>query len=176
MNLENKTVEELKQMCKKKKIPDYSKLLKKDLIKVLSKKMKGGEFDENKINGIYSKNFRISNPEKKYSVASRKNFAESPVYFIALREDNPEIFKSLEQNSQKKNNSLNTKQNPQKKNHLFICTIPDETKPDETKPDETKPDGIKIKLTGEIYAIHKDFLIIKKKRTVTNFFRNLFKK
>ena len=44
MELENKTVEELKQMCKKKKIKGYSKFNKKGLINLLKnhKKVKKG--------------------------------------------------------------------------------------------------------------------------------------
>ena len=137
MNSENKTVEELKQMCKKKNITGYSKLLKEDLIKVLSKKMKGGEFDETKLIGKYSKNFSISSNDKRNCVKSRKNFAASPVYFIALRDDNIELFKSLNTNQKLQN------ENP------FTCSLPDNSK---------------IEVAGEIFAQFNDFLIIRKRK------------
>ena len=126
-------------MCKKKKITGYSKLLKKDLIKVLSKKMKGGEFDETKLIGKYSKNFSISSNDKRNCVKSRKNFAASPVYFIALRDDNIELFKSL--------NTKNTKQKLQNENPSFTCSLPDNSK---------------RAVTGKIFAKFNDFLIIRK--------------
>jgi len=83
MKLEDKTVDELKQLCKKKKISGYSKLLKKDLIKVLSKKMKGGVF-----NGTLLTNH---NKYKKYS-NNIQELSSSNDCFIAFKSDNLELF------------------------------------------------------------------------------------
>jgi hypothetical protein len=47
MKLENKTVEELKNMCRNKKISGYSKLNKQGLINLLNNNKKGGEFPKN---------------------------------------------------------------------------------------------------------------------------------
>ena len=79
MSLKEKKVEELKEMCKQKKISGYSKLKKEDLIKILSKK-KGGNFDIN-INSL--------NNYVKSLVKEIKNKDE---YFIAYETNNEGLF------------------------------------------------------------------------------------
>ena len=88
MKLEDKTVDELKQMCKTKKISGYSKLLKKDLIKVLSKKVKGGAFPKN---GYFNEEMKSQfNPMD--NIETFDQFAASSKYFIATERDNPGLF------------------------------------------------------------------------------------
>ena len=79
MSLREKKVEELKEMCKQKKISGYSKLKKEDLIKILSKK-KGG-------------NFNISINNLNNSVKSLvQNIKNKDEYFIAYEDDNKGLF------------------------------------------------------------------------------------
>ena len=72
MNKE-KSIVELKKMCKKYNITGYSKLNKSDLIKIINKKMKGGNFDESYINSAYAENYmnnshNINSRKKLFSV------------------------------------------------------------------------------------------------------------
>ena len=86
MELENKTVEELKQMCKKKKIKGYSKFNKKGLINLLKnnkKVKKGGGFDLTLINFEESEDPTI----KKYS--------KDPKYFLANSDQNQELLNNI---------------------------------------------------------------------------------
>jgi hypothetical protein len=78
MSLKEKKVEELKEMCKQKKISGYSKLKKEDLIKILSKK-KGGKFDKSNVTSGLPQNVR-----EKYS--NREDV------FIAHASDNEGLF------------------------------------------------------------------------------------
>ena len=79
MNKE-KSIVELKKMCKKYNITGYSKLNKSDLIKIINKKMKGGNFDESNIKDAY------------YPEILRKKMAESPNFFLAFLKDNVNLF------------------------------------------------------------------------------------
>ena len=60
MKLENKTVEELKNMCRNKKISGYSKLNKQGLINLLNNNKKGGYVVKNWMKA-FSNNFAIIN-------------------------------------------------------------------------------------------------------------------
>ena len=85
MELENKTVEELKQMCKKKKIKGYSKFNKKGLINLLKnnkKVKKGGGFDLTLINYNESKDPTII------------NYSNHDKYFLANSAENKELLRN----------------------------------------------------------------------------------
>ena len=85
MELENKTVEELKQMCKKKKIKGYSKFSKKGLINLLKnnkKVKKGGGFDLTLINYNESKDPTII------------NYSNHDKYFLANSAENKELLRN----------------------------------------------------------------------------------
>ena len=69
-DLNNKTVLELKEICKKKELKGYSKLCKDNLVKMLSKNLKkGGDPTEKiivcdyRINNYCTKSYDINNPE-----------------------------------------------------------------------------------------------------------------
>jgi hypothetical protein len=83
MELENKTVEELKQMCKKKKIKGYSKFNKKGLINLLKnnkKVKKGGGFDLTLINYNESRDPTII------------DYSKNNKYFLANSSENEKLF------------------------------------------------------------------------------------
>ena len=85
MELENKTVEELKQMCKKKKIKGYTKFNKKGLINLLKnnkKVKKGGGFDLTLINYNESKDPTII------------NYSKNNKYFLANSAENKELLRN----------------------------------------------------------------------------------
>ena len=85
MELENKTVEELKQMCKKKKIKGYSKFNKKGLINLLKnhkKVKKGGGFDLTLINYNESRDPTII------------NYSNHDKYFLANSAENKELLRN----------------------------------------------------------------------------------
>ena len=76
MSLKEKTVKELKEMCKERKISGYSKLKKEDLIKILSKK-KGGKYFWNNVK-YYYKNEDIIEGHVQNQLKYKDN------YFLAL--------------------------------------------------------------------------------------------
>jgi hypothetical protein len=85
MELENKTVEELKQMCKKKKIKGYSKFNKKGLINLLKnhkKVKKGGGFDLTLINYNESRDPTII------------DYSKNNKYFLANSAENKELLRN----------------------------------------------------------------------------------
>ena len=93
MNKE-KSIVELKKMCKKYNITGYSKLNKSDLIKIINKKMKGGNFDESYITGYYAENYNNNS----HSINSRKKMADSPNFFLAFLKDNVNLFNTKSKN------------------------------------------------------------------------------
>jgi len=113
MSLKEKKVEELKEMCKQKKISGYSKLKKEDLIKILSKK-KGGQF------GKYGEIYTGLSKNYQNQLAIRDD------YFIALESDNKGFFneknnKYYENNENNVNNVNNVKRRVLK---IVKCRLP----------------------------------------------------
>ena len=85
MKLENKTVEELKNICRNKKISGYSKLNKQGLINLLNNNKKGGYVVKNWMKA-FSNNFMITNGTTKIT----KNNLAGNYYnvFVPLKEYN----------------------------------------------------------------------------------------
>lgn len=144
MNKE-KSIVELKKMCKKYNITGYSKLNKSDLIKIINKKMKGGNFDESYIKGAYAENYM----NNFYNINSRKKMADSPNFFLAFLKDNVNLFNK---------NSSNFYRNGEMNNNNEVNRV--------WKPEITVkcslPNGELIEKTGEVYSEHESggFIII----------------
>jgi hypothetical protein len=142
MNKE-KSIVELKKMCKKYNITGYSKLNKSDLIKIINKKMKGGNFDESYIKDAYAENYK----SKFRNINSRKEMADSPNFFLAFLRDNVNLF-NKNSNNFYRNMINNTEVHREWKPEITVnCRL---------------PNGELIEKTGEVYAVHKSrgFIII----------------
>lgn len=143
MNKE-KSIVELKKMCKKYNITGYSKLNKSDLIKIINKKMKGGEFDEK-----YAKvanNFRNNT----HNIYSRKNYFTSPYFFVALEEDNEDLFNEKSNKFYKNEKDMNNNNFRGWKDEITVnCRL---------------PNGDLIEKTGKIHgqynSSHGGYIII----------------
>ena len=149
MNIE-KSIVELKKMCKKYNITGYSKLNKSDLIKIINKKMKGGNFDESYIQGAYSKNYKSNF----YKINSRKEMADSPNFFLAFSKDNVNLF------NEKSNNFYRNKIK-NNENKINNTEVHREWKPEITVKCSL-PNGELIEKTGKVYSQHESrgFIII----------------
>jgi hypothetical protein len=142
MNKE-KSIVELKKMCKKYNITGYSKLNKSDLIKIINKKMKGGNFDESYIKDAYAENYK----SKFRNINSRKEMADSPNFFLAFLKDNVNLFNEKSNNFYR-NMIKNTEVRRGWKPEITVkCSL---------------PNGELIEKTGEVYSEHKSggFIII----------------
>lgn len=106
MKLENKTVEELKNMCRNKKISGYSKLNKQGLVNLLnnSKKVKkGGSFSLNLLPSVRNSPY-ISQPST-YAKNISNLSKESDIY-LAKEEENQEYLNRIQQKNKMKNNII----------------------------------------------------------------------
>jgi hypothetical protein len=137
-------------MCKKYNITGYSKLNKSDLIKIINKKMKGGNFDESYIEHAYAENYKSNF----YKINSRKEMADSPNFFLAFLKDNVNLFNENSNNFYRnkikntENKIKNTKVNREWKPEITVnCSL---------------PNGELIEKTGEVYSSHESggFIII----------------
>ena len=156
MNKE-KSIVELKKMCKKYNITGYSKLNKSDLIKIINKKMKGGNFDESYITDAYAENYK----SKFRNINSRKKMADSPNFFLAFLKDNVNLFNENSNNfyrNEIKNTENKIKNTENMTNNTKVHRV---WKPEITV-NCSLPNGELIEKTGEVYAVHKSrgFIII----------------
>lgn len=84
---------ELLQLCRDKGLTGYSRLRKDEIRDLVASSMSGGELDEKYLIGKYGENYRYTNMNTGMRIRSRKEYADSPSFFIALSgDDNPRLF------------------------------------------------------------------------------------